>query len=154
MNEVTLQPYTLEKCHEFWREYVADPDMMDTEYTYSPEWVEKYYHGKVQEPDRRFFAVCVGDKIIGEISLKHLDPEKGCATLSIHFSNDSYKNRGYGTEAERQIIRYAFDELRLNALYADCVHRNKRSQHVLEKVGFRYSREDGSKKYYVLRRDI
>lgn len=65
MNEVALQPYTLEKCHEFWREYVADPNMMDTEYTYSPEWVEKYYHGKVQEPDRRFLPCAWGIRSSG-----------------------------------------------------------------------------------------
>lgn len=37
---LALQPYTLERCYAFWKEYVADPDMMDSSYTYDPAWVE------------------------------------------------------------------------------------------------------------------
>lgn len=147
---ITLQPYTLERCHEFWKAYVPDPDMWEGSYAYHKEAIDQYYQSKVMDANRRYFAVCNGGQTLGEIQLKYIDFEKRCGTLSIHFANDTYKNRGWGTEAERLLVNYAFDELGLETIYADCVHRNKRSQHVLEKNGFVYSREDEQLRYYVL----
>lgn len=149
---IALQPYTLERCHEFWKEYVPDPDMWEQGYAYDYEGINRYYQSKVKGKGRRFFAVCHNEKTVGEIQLKYIDPEQGCATLSIHFSNDEYKNRGWGTEAVRLLVNYAFEELGLHTIYADCVHRNKRSRHVLEKNGFAYLREDEALRYYVLKR--
>lgn len=54
--------------------------------------------------------------------------------MSIHSANDQYKNRGLGIEAERLIVDYAFNELGLYTLYADCVPRNLRSRHSPEKI--------------------
>jgi RimJ/RimL family protein N-acetyltransferase len=73
--------------------------------------------------------------------------------LAIHLVNDSVKGKGYGSEAEGLIINYAFDQIGLNTVYADTVLRNKRSQHVLEKLGFKYVYEDEVFKYYELKKD-
>ena len=151
---VVFKKFTLPMCHAFWKNYVADPDMMDRDYVYDPEWVERYYRSKVCSDSYRVFAICVDEQVVGEVMLKRIDPEKGCATLSIHFANDAYKNRGYGTAAERYMIDYGFHQLGLHTIYADCLHRNKRSQHVLEKVGFRFVREDDTFRYYEIKRTV
>ena len=51
---------------------------------------------------------------------------------SIHLQNDAVKNKGYGTQAERLAIAYAFDALGVDHILADSVEKNRRSQHVLE----------------------
>lgn len=61
-------------------------------------------------------------------------------------------NNGYGTQAEALILIYAFYELGLSTVYADTVIRNKRSQHVLEKLGFAYTHEDDMLRYYEIHR--
>lgn len=148
-----MKRFTLEMCHDFWRRYVADPDMMDQDYEYDPAWVDSYYREKVCSDTRRVFAVCVDGDVAGEVMLKHIDPQKGCATLSIHFADDSYKNRGYGTAAERYMVEYGFRELGLHTICADCVHRNARSQRVLEKVGFQFIRADDTFRYYMIQQE-
>ena len=65
-----------------------------------------------------------------------------------YLQNDSVKGRGYGTAAERLALKYAFDTLGMDAVNADTVIKNTRSQHVLEKVGFKYMEEKGDFKYY------
>lgn len=149
---ISLLPYTIERCHEFWKDYVADYNMWDKEYTYDENWINKYFNLKVLDKTRRFFAICINDKVIGEIQLKKIDKERGIATLSIHLSNDNYKNQGFGTEAIKLMIDYAFEHLNLNTIYADTVLRNKRSQHVLEKLGFVEIGVDKILKYYELKR--
>lgn len=68
--------------------------------------------------------------------------------------NDSVKNKGYGTAAERLAVEYAFFVLKMERVWAETLEKNKRSQHVLEKLGFRYqSGEKGYQKYVLERRD-
>jgi RimJ/RimL family protein N-acetyltransferase len=149
---VALMPYTPERCHTFWRKYVADPAMWAEEYVYDRDKVSAYYRSKTSDPRRRFFAVCHEDTVVGEIQLKKIDFGQGCATLSIHLANDAYKNRGWGSEAIRLLTDYAFQELGLETVYADCVLRNARSRHVLEKTGFEFLCEDTLLRYYRLTR--
>lgn len=149
---ISLETYTNERCHEFWGKYVSDYDMWEVDYVYNKEKVDKYYETKVNDKSRRFFAICHNGKTVGEVQLKHIDVEQKCGTLSIHFSSDIYKNRGWGTEAEQLIIKYAFEELGLNTIYADVVHRNTRSQHVLEKNGFLHIYDDEVLRYYELKK--
>lgn len=67
--------------------------------------------------------------------------------------NDSVKNRGVGTQAETLALQYAFKELHLETIYADVLHGNTRSQHVLEKAGFQKIGEDHSYVYFYCKRE-
>lgn len=148
--KVILVPYTIEMCHEFYKEYVADPFMSYDTYTYDKEEINRYFENKVLDSSRIFFAVCLNEKIIGEIQIKRIDMERLCGTLSIHLINDAYKGKGYGTEAQRLLIEYAINVLGLKTIYADAVHRNYRSKYILEKLGFEHIFDDDVLAYYIL----
>ncbi len=64
--------------------------------------------------------------------------------------NDSVKGKGYGTEAEKLAIKYAFDEMGMVAVNADTVVKNTRSQLILDKIGFDFIKEEGDFLYYRL----
>lgn len=149
---ISLELYTLERCHEFWSEYISDYDMLEEDYIYDKEKVNRYYNTKVSDKSRIFFAICHNGKTVGEIQLKYIDLGSKHGTMSIHFSKNAYKNHGWGTEAEQLIIKYGFEKLGLNTIYADAVLRNTRSQHVLKKNGFVFTHEDGILRYYKLER--
>ena len=89
---------------------------------------------------------------MGEVGFKHIDCVKKECELTIHLQNDGVKNRGIGTAAERLALNYAFDVLGMEAVKADAVLKNRRSQRVLEKAGFTFIREDDTFRYYVRRR--
>ena len=50
------------------------------------------------------------------------------ATFSIRMKNDGVKNHGYGTKAEILALDYAFHTLELKTVFADAIHKNKRTQ--------------------------
>lgn len=150
---ISLCEVTRERLHEYYRGFVSDPDLfMDMSrffhYQYDPGRIDAYFDARKPSADRRDFMILNGSAAIGELSLKHIDYEAGECELSIHLQNDSVKNKGYGTIAERLALRYAFETLNLKTVLADATLKNKRSQHVLEKVGFSFVREDGTFKYY------
>ena len=152
MTEITLEPMTRELFHTLYRGFENDPDIyMDmqyyTQYAYNLEKVDERFDS-LQTPERVVFAVMLDGAPIGEVQLKRINRERNDCTLSIHLQNDAVKNRGFGTQAEKQAVRYAFDVLKLDAVNADAVLKNTRSQHVLEKAGFMFTREDEMFRYY------
>lgn len=154
---VYLEEMTRELCHELYRSWENDESIyMDMSlfkpFTYREEAVDRYYDSK-QEPSRVLLAIMLGDRPIGEVQLKQVDREKKECTLSIHMQNDEVKGKGYGTEAERLAVKYAFEELGMQAVNADTVVKNVRSQHILDKLGFEFIKEEGDFRYYRLERD-
>lgn len=78
--DISLVPYTLEYCHEFYRHYVSDTMMTDQLYVYNKSMVDLYYQIKVMDTARVFFAILFEGNIIGEIQLKRIDKKNKCAT--------------------------------------------------------------------------
>lgn len=153
-NQVGLRPMTRELCHELYRSWENEDSIymdmsMFKEYVYNEKSVDHYFDSK-QGMSRRMFAIMLEDRPIGELQLKQIDMDKRECTLSIHMQNDSFKGKGYGTEAENLAIKYAFDELGMVAVNADTVVKNTRSQHILEKIGFQFLKEEGDFRYYRL----
>ncbi len=146
--KIVLAPYTLDRCHAFFKDYVADPSMTYDIYIYNKDEVNRYYQNKVLDTSRVFFAICHNDNTVGEIQLKRIDKENLCGTLSISLINDVFKGKGYGTEAQKLMIDYAINILDLKIIYADVVHRNYRSKHILGKLGFEHLYDDDTLAYY------
>lgn len=59
-----------------------------------------------------------------------------------------YWNQGYATEAARRIVRWGFEELMLNRIYARYLVRNPASARVMQKAGLKY---EGTFKQDVLK---
>ncbi len=152
MMEISLRVMTRELCHELFKGWENDPDIymnMDqfTAYQYSEDAVDRYFDAK-QTPSRVLLVIMKEDTPVGEIQLKQIDWERKECTLSIHMQNDTVKGHGYGTRAECLAVQYAFEVMGMTAVNADAITKNKRSQHVLEKAGFRYVEEENGFKYY------
>lgn len=155
--EIALQKITLEGMNELDRNFQRDPatfaDMrLFSEYRYSPEETQKRFE-RYGASDRRHFLILLDGRPIGEIGVKHIDWEKREGELSIHLQNDAVKNRGIGTKAERLLLAYAFEELGLHAVTARVIEKNTRSRHVLEKVGFKFARQENGFLHYRFPRE-
>lgn len=156
MGKVELAVMTRAQCHALYRDWQNDPALyLDAAeyrpYVYDEAAVNRYYDAR-QSPDRVLFAVLLDGRPIGEVQLKAINRDRRECTLSIHLKNDAVKGHGYGTQAERLAVRYASEQLDLQAVNADAVITNIRSQHVLEKAGFRLVREDVGFRYYRVER--
>ena len=152
MEDISLCAMTRELCRQLFRKWENDPDIymnMErfTAYQYNEAAADRYFDTR-QGASRVLLAVMKDGAPIGEIQLKQIDRERKECTLSIHMQNDAVKGRGYGTCAERLAVQYAFNVLGMAAVNADTIAKNRRSQHVLEKVGFRYIKEENGFKYY------
>ena len=145
---VTLLPMTRQMCHDFYQGFVNDPAIGHYyEFQYDPAWVDAYYD-RNRSGDRQLFGIVLEGRILGEIKLKDIDREGKSCRMGIHLQHDSLKGQGYGTQAERLILRHAFGPMGMQTVYADAVLGNMRSRHVLQKVGFYETGQDETFAYY------
>ena len=74
--------------------------------------------------------------LIGMVRLKRGRPEDRRADFGIAIER-AYWNRGYGTDATRTILRFAFEEMNLHRISLTVLDYNTRAQRCYEKCGFR-----------------
>lgn len=82
-------------------------------------------------------------EFIGFVGLAHLTFEAhftpaieiGWRLVSKHFG------KGYATEAAREVLRFAFEELRLKELVAITIPDNKPSRNIMKKIGMKHDEE-------------
>ncbi|MBB6634973.1 GNAT family N-acetyltransferase [Cohnella thailandensis] len=145
-----LRLRTLDKSHaEQVRDYFArNRDFLEPwEARRSEEYYTVKTHKKLLAADReseelgQMFKVWIfkseePQRVIGSISLSNI--VRG-AFLSCHLGyrlDHEEVNKGYMTEALREVIRYAFEGLKLHRIEANIMPRNAASLAVVEKLGF------------------
>jgi RimJ/RimL family protein N-acetyltransferase len=84
------------------------------------------------------FAITLrdSDEMIGRCGMKRSDHEPREAMLWYVVAPE-WQGQGIAAEAARAVVGYAFDELKLHRVFADCDPRNPASARVMEKVGMR-----------------
>ena len=98
------------------------------------KWIEKQYEN---ENDYTFsIRMLDGDRIIGGIGLDGIRWTHGDAFVGIGLGERAYWGKGYGTDAMKIILRYAFSELNLRRVTLDVFEYNQRGVRSYEKAGF------------------
>ena len=153
---IRLQIMTKDLARSYFRSFVLDPDLFLDKSQYKPyvysEEKSDAVVARYQQLGRIYLAVMLEQTPIGEVILKNIDRAHKHCTLGISMQSDAYKNKGYGTQAEKLTLKYAFVELGMEKVLADALVTNTRSQHVLEKVGFVETHRDESFVYYKCNR--
>ena len=98
-------------------------------------WFEKCKQGL----DRlRFTIETEEDGAVGLIGLRDIDWKNGSAIgLGMRIAKTNLRTRGLATDAWMTLLRYCFDELRLNRIVGSYIEYNNASARVCKKVGFK-----------------
>ncbi len=76
------------------------------------------------------------DRMIGFVALHNIEWNNQAGMISIGIGDPAYRGKGYGTDAMRLAIHYAFNELNLYRLGLDVNGNNPRAIRVYENLGF------------------
>ncbi len=138
---VTLRPL-VDVEGEAWQRVHAhfrDPEIAflnGTPPTRMPLWLlRRVLRADARRPDRRTYGIFdEGDHYVGTIELYDLRGSE--ATLGIIIGERTHWNHGYGPEAIRALLGYAFDTLGLARVRLHTFADNPRAQAAFRKVGF------------------
>ena len=119
---------------EFLRLYDARPAAPRTE-------AELARHLEEMHKSEKDFAFAVrpldGDDLIGTLELDGVLWSHGVCWMGIAIGERANWGQGYGTEAARLALAFAFDELNLHRVQATVFSYNDRSIALFERLGFR-----------------
>lgn len=127
-----------ERCYR----WMNDPNIVRTLKSRYPiafqnemEWLDRAMHGNANE---RHFAVERKDDRthIGNASIHEIDWVSRTAAFGLFVGEPSAWNRGFGSDAIRTLVRFAFEEMNLRKLRINVFEYNDRAKHVLETQGF------------------
>jgi len=138
---VILRAFEREDAERCYR-WMNDPNIVRTLKARYPiafqnemEWLDRAVHASV---DERHFAVERKDDRthIGNASIHDIDWVSRIAAFGLFIGEPSAWNRGFGGDAIRTLVRFAFEEMNLRKLRINVFDYNDRAKHVLETQGF------------------
>jgi RimJ/RimL family protein N-acetyltransferase len=124
--------------------WLNDPEVRKNLSMYNPISMgqeEIWYENMLKQPsDEQPLAIEVpeeeGWRLIGDISLMHLNWRVRDAELGLYIGEKSFWNRGFGRKAIRLLLRHAFQTMNLNRVYLRVNETNLRGIRSYEKAGF------------------
>lgn len=84
------------------------------------------------------FIICekASGRAVGSTYLRDIDREKGCAEYGIFIGENDAVGKGYGTQAAKLTLAYAFGELKLNYIFLRVFEDNTAARMSYKKAGF------------------
>lgn len=77
------------------------------------------------------------DRFIGFVALHDIEWNNQVCTLSVGIGDPDFRGKGFGSDALRLVLNYAFNELNLYRVGLDVIGDNARAIHAYEKAGFK-----------------
>ncbi|OGU54418.1 MAG: GNAT family N-acetyltransferase [Ignavibacteria bacterium RBG_13_36_8] len=81
------------------------------------------------------------NEFVGCCGLRPYDADKRINEIGVHIL-PSYWRKGFAAEALHKVMDYAFNELKVTALFAGHNPKNDSSRSLLAKIGFRYTHDE------------
>ncbi len=96
------------------------------------------WYRSIKNKDTRYDAVIMYDNIeVGIIGLLNIDRMNQKAEYYITIGEEQYKGKGIAYKASKLLLKYGFNELKLNKIYLFTEVNNLGAQRLFEKLGFK-----------------
>lgn len=92
-----------------------------------------------QDPTKEMYTIILKseDKPIGRIYISRIDTQEDAMDLTrIYIADEANRNKGYGEEAIRMILEYAFINLHMERVTIDHFSANEPAAFLYRKIGF------------------
>ena len=136
---VRLAPLSAEHAAAMLR-WVSDPQVRlnvgvrrDPSLEATRGWIAMALASPVHRP----FAICEGDRHVGNVVLDQLDFEDSSGRLSIYIGGAADRGRGLGRAAIRLCLQHAFQSLSLRRVWLTVHGENDPAIHLYRSLGFR-----------------
>ncbi len=106
---------------------------------YAIEDEEEWFNHQRQAKNDRHFAILTREQglLLGNCGLHQIDWSNRHAIFGIFIGDKHHWGKGYGTDATRTLLRFAFQEANLHRIELEVFAFNPRAIRVYEKVGFK-----------------
>ena len=137
---IALAPLTAAESPSLWA-WINDREQVLFNSAYKPvgEVQQQDWFAAIQNrSDVVFFAIRLmeTDRLVGTCQLHSINTIHRSAELQIRLGDPADRGQGYGTEAVKLLLEFAFADLNLHRVYLHVFARNEPAIVVYEKAGF------------------
>ncbi len=99
---------------------------------------EAEFDAQQADPDPATVALIIEaeGRVVGDVNLFHYDAKNRNASIGLSIWRREDRDRGYGTDAMRALMRWGFREFNLHRIELSVAPENERALHVYAKLGF------------------
>lgn len=137
---ITLLPLSREDATDRYLGWLNDPEVTKYleagNFPMTKEHLIGYIDKMNESTEQVLFGICLDGKFIGTITLNGINWINRVANLGIMIGEKGCWGKGYGTEAVRLMVCYAFGRLNLQKAWAGVHALNQNSIKMFEKAGF------------------
>ena len=140
---IRLATVDTEKFSAIYSQWMHDTEFQrlfnsDVSVLYTQKQVQEFFEKII--PEHYFFGIhtLADNKLIGLLGLDGVEWVAGNTWIGIGLGEREYWGKGYGTDAMKVAVRFAFLELNLHRVSLDVFEYNPRAIHCYEKAGFRH----------------
>lgn len=151
---IYLREVRLSDVNEDYYKWLNDNELsqyLETKFfPQSMELIEEYVANILGSRDNSFLAIIEKerDKHIGNIKLGSINWIHRFADISLFIGDKEVWGKGYGTEAIKLVVDYAFNRLNLHRLQAGIYDGNIASIKAFQKAGFKEEANFKEKRFY------
>ena len=150
VHKVLLKPLEDQHSDKMF-EWVNNKDLIQFNARFKPvsrvdhdRWFDKIR----QDPTVEIFAIELENaEFIGSCQLHTIRHTYRHAEFQIRIGETGHHGKGYGTEATRLLLKFGFEELRLNRIWLTVFENNPRARKVYENLNFK---EEGLMREHAL----
>jgi len=144
-NRLVLRPMDINDLNDIY-EYSSSPTISQFMYfrrTDDVNQMKEYISNCIEQYNKKnidihSLSIVYNNKVIGEIALLFF--EEGPELFWI--ISEQYQNQGFAYEAATAYIKYIKDNFSISKISAHCDTKNIPSRKLMEKLGFKYFKED------------
>jgi RimJ/RimL family protein N-acetyltransferase len=122
--------------------WLNDPEVVADLLLYQPISLaqeERWFEDYLKDTDRHIFGIeTANGHLIGNVALEDINWKDRSAELGIVIGEKDHWGQGYGTDAVRTLLRFAFQEMNLHRVSLRVFDDNARAIRCYETCGFRH----------------
>jgi RimJ/RimL family protein N-acetyltransferase len=137
---VVLRTLEREDCRALWRAYQPEEPIPTEPLNpgLSVEGAERWFEEiqAKQGKEQLYLGIWRDEELVGDVQLAEIDWRHRTATVGASIARREQRGQGYGSDATRNLVRYAFAELNVHRLSAATHEANVGAQKALARCGF------------------
>lgn len=131
-----------------WRNLPEVARFMYTDHVISAEEHERWFQRIIQDPSCRYWVIVCDGQDVGLVNLYNIDRNNRRCYWAFYIASANTRGKGVGSFVEYSILKYVFEELKLNKLCCEVFAFNDAVTGMHKSFGFK---EEGLFREHILK---
>jgi len=119
-----------------WRDSVNVRPYMYTDHMIGAEEHSEWFDRMIVDETKKYWVIELDNTPVGVVNLTNIDTDNRCCDWAFYIFDPNVRGKGVGSFVEKYILKYVFENLKLQKLSCEVLETNPNVVKMHEKFGF------------------